>query len=365
MLGPEMTSETEFGFDLRFLNDRISLGATKYVNKTKDMLLAVSVAASSGYTSRTANAAKLENKGTELQLVAEWLRIEPFSWTTTVNWSQNFNMVTDLSGVTNVGLSGFVGSVSSAVLNQPVGVMFGTRYARNADHSLMLDANGFAYTDATSGVVGDPNPIWRAGIINTLRYERLTLNVVLDISRGGKVWNGTKGALYSYGTDKDMDMWTTISAAQASTLKNWAGKTPSAVIAASTTQKRYYVNSDGSVSFRGKIGNFGGPDLILDQDWYNAGPGGGINGAPTEAFMEDGSFVKLREVSLSYTLPLRFWGMQSATVSVTGRNLKIWTDYTGVDPETNLGGSGTNGLGIDYFNNPSTKTWIVSLQIEY
>ena len=365
LLGPEMTSETEFGIDLRFLNDRISLSASKYVNKTTDALLAVSVAASSGYTSRTANAAKLENKGTEVQLMAEWLRIEPFSWTTTVNWSQNFNMVTDLSGVTNVGLSGFVGAVSSAVLNQPVGVMFGTRWARNADGSLMLDVNNFAYTDATSGVIGDPNPIYRMGIINTLRYERLTLNVVVDFSRGGKVWNGTKGALYSYGTDKDMDMWTTISATQAATLKNWAGKTPSAVIAASTTQKRYYVNSDGSVSFRGKIGNFGGPDVILDQDWYNAGPGGGINGAPTEAFMEDGSFVKLREVSLAYTLPLRFWGMQSATVSVTGRNLKIWTNYTGVDPETNLAGSGTNGLGIDYFNNPSTKTWIVSLQIEY
>lgn len=365
MLGPEMTSETEFGFDLRFLNDRISLSASKYVNKTTDALLAVSVAASAGYTSRTANAAKLENKGTELQLIAEWLRIEPFSWTTTINWSQNFNKVTDLSGVTVVGIGGFTGAVSSIVLNQPVGVMYGTRWARNPDRSLMLDANGFAYADAASGVIGDPNPIWRAGIINTLRYERLTLNVVLDISHGGKIWNGTKGALYSYGTDKDMDMWTTISAAQASTLKNWSGKTPSAVIAGSATQKRYYLNSDGSVSFRGKIGNFGGPDVILDQDWYNLGPGGGINGAPTEAFMENGGFVKLREVSLSYTFPLRYFGMQSATVSVTGRNLKIWTDYTGVDPETNLGGSGTNALGIDYFNNPSTKTWIVSLQIEY
>jgi hypothetical protein len=273
--------------------------------------------------------------------------------------------VTDLSGVTNVGLSGFVGAVSSAVLNQPVGVMYGTRWARNADGSFMLDSKGFAYTDATSGVLGDPNPIWRAGIINTLRYERLTLNVVVDISHGGQTWNGTKGALYSFGVDKDNDMWTTISAAQAATLKNWSGNTPSQVIAGSATQKRYYLNSDGSVSFRGKIGNFGGPDVILDQDWYNLGPGGGLNGAPTEAFMEGAGFVKLREVSLSYTLPLRIWGMQSATLSVTGRNLAISTKYTGVDPETNLGGSGTNGLGIDYFNNPTTKSYIVSIQIEY
>ncbi len=364
LLGPEMTSETEFGFDFRFLNDRISLSASKYVNKTTDALLAVSVAASSGYTSRTANAAKMENKGTELQLIAEWLRIEPFSWTTTVNWSQNFNKVTDLSGVTQVNLGGFVGALPSAVLNQPLGVMYGTRWARNAAGAVLLDTNGFRLVDATSGVIGDPNPIWRAGLINTLRYERLTLNVVLDISRGGKVWNGTKGALYSYGTDKDMDMWTTITAAQAASLRTWSGKTPSQYISASATQKRFYTNADGTVSFRGKIGNLGGPDVILDQDWYNLGPGGGINGAPTEAFMEDGSYVKLREVSLSYTFPLRYWGMQSATVSVTGRNLAIWTNYTGVDPETNLGGTGNN-IGIDYYNNPTTKTWIVSLQIEY
>jgi hypothetical protein len=363
-LKPEMTSETEFGLDLRFLNDRISLSATKYINKTTDALLGVTVAASSGYTARTANAAKLENKGTEVQLIAEWLRIEPFSWTTTVNWSQNFNKVTDLSGVTQVGLSGFVGAVSSAILDQPVGVMWGTRWARTSSGALSLDANGFPFVDASSGVIGDPNPVWRSGIINTLRYERLTLNVVVDISRGGKVWNGTKGALYSYGTDVDMDMWTTISATDAATLKNWRGVTPASVIAGSATQKKYYKNADGSVSFRGKVGNFGGPTVIMDEEWFVNGRGNGFNG-PTEMFMEDGGFVKLREVSLSYTLPLTFWGMRSATVSVTGRNLKIWTDYTGVDPETNLGGPNTNGLGIDYFNNPTTKTWIVSLQIEY
>ena len=364
LLKPEMTSETEFGLDLRFFNDRVSLSATKYLNKTVDALLGVTVAATSGYTSRTANAAKLENNGTEIQVIAEWLRIEPFSWTTTVNWSQNFNKVTDLSGVSQVGLSGFVGSVSSAILNEPVGVMWGTRWARNPNGSLMLDLNGYPILDAASGVIGDPNPIWRGGIINTLRYERLTLNVVLDISRGGKVWNGTKGALYSYGTDLDTDMWSTISAAQASTLKNWRGVTPASVIAGSTTQKKYYQNSDGSVSFRGKIGNFGGGDVILDEEWYVNGRGNGFNG-PTEMFMEDGGYVKLREISMAYTLPLQFWGFRSATLSVTARNLKIWTDYTGVDPETNLGGPNSNGLGIDYFNNPTTKSWIVSLQIEY
>jgi TonB-linked SusC/RagA family outer membrane protein len=363
LLKPEMTSETEFGIDLRFLNDRISLSATQYVNKTTDALLNLEVAPSAGYTSRTANAAKLENTGTELQLIAEWLRIEPFSWTSTVNWSNNKNKVTDLSGVSSVFLAGFTEPSSRAILNEPVGVIYGNRWARNADGSQTLDANGFPLMAPSPGVLGDPNPKWRMGIINTFRYERLTLNVVFDIKEGGKVWNGTKGALYSYGTDRSLDWWNTISAEQAATLKNWEGQTPTQVLTATPTTKRYYKNADGSVSFRGYVGNFGKGDVIIDETYFRNGPGSGFNG-PSEQFVEDGSFVKLREVSLAYTLPLRFLGMQSLTVSVSGRNLALWTDYTGVDPETNLTGPG-NGQGLDYFNNPSLKTWSISLQVEY
>ena len=363
-LKPEMTTETEGGADLRFLNDRISLGVTQYSNKTTDALLPVTVASASGFNSRTANAAKLENTGTEVQLIAEWLRIEPFSWTTTINWSRNKNTCTDLSGVDRYDLAGFTGTLSSVIVGQPVGVLFGTRWARNANGSLMLDAHGFPVADALPGVLGDPNPDFRAGFINTLRFERLTLNVVLDWKKGGMVWNGTKGALYSYGTDADMNMWTTISATQASTLLNYVGQTPASVIAGSKTQKKYYLNSDGTVSFRGKVGNFGGSDVILDEQWYRVGLGNGFNG-PAEQFIEDGSYVRLREVSLSYTLPLRMWGMQALTATVTGRNLWLSTKYTGIDPETNLWGPNSNGIGLDYFNNPSTKSWIVSLQIDY
>jgi hypothetical protein len=200
-------------------------------------------------------------------------------------------------------------------------------------------------------------------LINTLRYERLTLNVVLDWKKGGKMWNGTKGALYSYGTDEDVAKWTTISAAQASTLKNWQGRTAAQVIA-TAGQKQYYQNADGSVSFRGTVGNFGGSDVILDEIWYRVGLGGGFNG-PAEQFIENGTFLRLREVTLSYALPLQFIGMQAMTVSITGRNLWLSTKYHGIDPETNLWGPNNNGIGLDYFNNPSTKSWIVSLQFEY
>ncbi len=93
------------------------------------------------------------------------------------------------------------------------------------------------------------------------------------------------------------------------------------------------------------------------------GPDAGFTG-PSEQFIEDGGFVRLKEVTLSYTFPLQFIGLQNATVSVTGRNLELWTNYTGIDPETNLTGP-TNGQGIDYFNNPTTKTWVFSLKFDY
>jgi hypothetical protein len=363
LLKPELTSETEFGFDLRLLNDRVTLSATQYFNKTTDALLNLDIAPSSGFSTKTANAAKLENVGTELQVIADWLRIEPFSWTTTINWSTNKNKVTDLSGVESVFLAGFTDPSSRAILNQPVGILYGSRWARKADGSLLLDSRGFPQTDPSPGILGDPNPDWRAGIINTLRYQRLTLNVMFDIKKGGKVWNGTKGALFYFGTHGDQNWWTTISAAQASTLKNWSGQTPEQVLTATPTTKRYTRNADGSVSFRGFVHNYGGGDVIVDESFFRSGPGSGFTG-PTEQFIEDGGYVRLREVSLSYMLPLQFLGMQSLTVTLTGRNLALWTDYTGVDPETNLTGP-SNGQGLDYFNNPSVKTYLISLQVEY
>ena len=84
-----------------------------------------------------------------------------------------------------------------------------------------------------------------------------------------------------------------------------------------------------------------------------------------EEYVEDGSFVKLREVSVSYTLPstlARVARASSASVSLAGRNLKTWTNYRGLDPETNLTGQST-GRGIDYFNNPQTRSWVINVNL--
>ena len=152
-----------------------------------------------------------------------------------------------------------------------------------------------------------------------------------------------------------------MSGSQAATLKNYGGLTLEQV--RSRGSRSVVVNSDGSYSFRGYLRNFGGGDVIIDESYFRSGPGSGFTG-PAEQFIEDGSFVRLRDVTLSYTFPLEMFGVQNLTLSLTGRNLKTWTNYTGNDPETNLTGP-SNGQGLDYFNNPTVRSWIVSLQLEY
>jgi TonB-linked SusC/RagA family outer membrane protein len=361
-LKPELTSETEIGADFRFFSDRASLSVTYYSNKTTDAILGINLAPSTGYASKYANAASIENKGTEVQLIADWLRIGQFSWATMINWSHNKNMVTDLSGVESVYLMGFGADPSCrAILNQPYGVIYGTKWDRKADGSLNLDASGFPQTASDLGVIGDPNPNYRMGIVNTFRYQRFSLSFLIDIKQGGVMWNGTKGALCYFGSHGTQNWWNTVSAADAANLHNFDGQ--SLVQLTAGGSKTSVKNSDGSYSFRGYVTDFGGGRIIIDESYFQDGPGSGFTG-PSEQFVENASYVRLREVTLSYTLPLQFVGMQSATFSLTGRNLKLWTDYTGNDPEGNVFGPG-NGQGLDYFNNPTTKSWIFGIQLSY
>ncbi|HET6764197.1 MAG TPA: hypothetical protein VFH27_11015, partial [Longimicrobiaceae bacterium] len=102
----------------------------------------------------------------------------------------------------------------------------------------------------------------------------------------------------------------------------------------------------------------------FDVNWFTSGVGSGFTG-PASQFLEDGGFVKLRDISLSYTLNrpfLKRFGFSSADLTVSGRNLKTWTDYTGIDPESNLTGQST-GRGLDYFNNPQTRTLAFSVNL--
>ncbi|HUI31684.1 MAG TPA: SusC/RagA family TonB-linked outer membrane protein [Candidatus Acidoferrales bacterium] len=376
-IAPEKTTELEGGLDLRLFGDRATLSVSEYSDKTTGAIVPITVPQSTGFGYIYKNAVNLTNVGTEVQLNVEWLRIGEFSWSTLLNWSTNKNKVTSMpAGTQYVILNGFTDPFSAAVLNQPVGVIFGTHWMRTGDSAntanglpvtsgkLILDANGFPQIGNTDAIIGDPNPKWRAGIGTTFRYERLTFSVLFDIKHGGQVWDGTEGALDFFGRFGDQNWWTKISAQQAQTLVNWNGQTVASIVAAGTYGNSYVKNSDGTYNFRGYVKDFGGGPVIIDETWFRFGPGSSLTGGPSEQFVEDASYVRLRELSLSYLIPLHSLGFESLQISVVGRNLALWTKYKGQDPEVNLTGP-TTGQGLDYFINPSIKTWILSLQVNY
>jgi TonB-linked SusC/RagA family outer membrane protein len=344
-LKPERKSEFEIGTDIRLFKDKVSFSYTYYDNTTKDALLPTPVGGSQGYTSIWSNAATLNNKGHEVDLGISWFNKNDIKFSTNIIWSQNKNIVKSLNGTKSLFLNGFTSSGSRAVEGQPLGAIWGEKWERTESGSLALDAAGFPKKALDEGVVGNPNPDWIGSISNTISYKGARLSFMFDHVEGGDVWNGTRGALRVFGTSEETGEETTLSAP----IKNYAGKS----FAAGET-------------VRGVVKNWGGNDVLLDESWYTS-LGGGFVG-PAEQFIEKGTRTRLREVSLGYTFSTEKFrkasGLQSIDLSISGRNLYLWTNYKGIDPETNLTGP-SNGRGLDYFNNPSTRSYFFTVKINY
>ena len=342
---PEIKKEFEIGTDLRFNKNLYSFSFTYYRNKTIGAIFNVDVAPSAGFSSKWGNAASLENKGMEIDFGATWLKKKNFSATTNLVWSRNRNKVLDMAGTNQIILEGFVSVSSSSVVGQPLGALWGQDFARDSKGAILTNANGFPQGMTPSSlVIGDPNPDWNAGLNTTLRYKNFNFSFLFDHVQGGDVWNGTKGALYVFGTHGDLGN-------EATAFVDLKTSTGATILAGST--------------FRGYVHDFGAGPVALTQSWYT-GLGGGFSGPGTQ-FIEDGTRTRLREINLGYSLnnPKIFGAQLNAIdLSFSGRNLALWTDYQGVDPETNLTGA-SNGRGLDYFNNPSTKSFLISLKITY
>ncbi len=349
---PEMTSSTEIGTELKFLKNRLGLDFTYYSEKSDGEILAVPVAASTGYREFIMNAGTMTNKGIELSLYATPIKCKDFSWDITVNFSKNKNMVTALApGLESLTLGGFETPASRAVVGQPNGILYGGRWLRDTNGHVVIDDEGtpatnpnygFPVVDPKEGVIGDPNPKWLAGIRNTVTYKGFALSFLIDIRKGGDIWNGTEGALVSIGTSK-----TTETRGETKVFDGVMG----------------HLGSDGTTVVTSGTTNT--TPVVLDENWYRNGNGSGF-GPVAEQFIQDGGWVRLRDLSLAYTFNpewLKKCCFKSLTLGVSGRNLWLKTKYTGVDPETNLTGTGSfRAEGFEYFNNPGTKSMAFSLR---
>jgi TonB-linked SusC/RagA family outer membrane protein len=345
-LKEERVKEFEIGTDLRFFNNAITLGATYYNRTTEDAILNLDLPGSTGFSSQYQNAAQISNKGFEIDLSAKIINTEDLKWAVSTNFSRNVSLVESLSGVVEYGLNGFTGSSSSLVEGEAFGVIYGNEFARDTNGNLILE-NGFpSTTDGYPAVVlGDPNPDWTGGLGSSITHKNLTLSVQFETSQGNDVWTGTEGVLKYFGIHPE-----------------------TANESVAPQDLRIYQSTDiipSGTTFRGNIKDFGDGPVALTQDWYLA-EGGGF-GNVTEGFVQDASWTRLRELSLTYDFDSSIAekaGLTNLQVSLTGRNLILWTGIEGFDPDLNLTGA-SKGRGLDYFTNPATRSFLMTVKLGF
>jgi hypothetical protein len=327
-LRPEFTNSFEFGADVRFLAGRLGLDLTYYTMNTDDQILLTRTPPSTSTFLAYVNGGRIDNEGVEVILNAVPVKTTDFTWDLSVNFSKSKSIVKALPGALDrVELSdaSVAGSVAqgAAFLGGSLFGINGNVWRRNAQGQLLLNNNGYPQVAPLLASIGDRNPDWLGGITNTLSYKTLSFSFLWDIRKGGDIYNATENFLVRSG------------------------------------QSTKTLNRGQSTVFEGIIESTGEPNtqsVELNQDYYQTiYPNNGYD------FVEDGSWVRLRYATLAYSFPKRFFAKTPITnlqLSVTGRNLILITDYSGVDPEVSSAGAGVGGsgsFGLDNMGVPSTR----------
>jgi len=338
---PETSTIFELGAELKFFNNRLGVDVSYFNTTTEDILLPVAIAASSGFTDLFLNAAEMTNKGWEIIAYGTPVKTQDFSWDIMVNFTSIDNTVDKLAeNIEDVFLGGFVDPQIRAVAGEPYRSIYGFDWIRDDNGNVLINDDpessgyGFPMGDYERMVsLGKVDPDFTMGITNTFRFKGLMLSFLFDWKSGGQMWNGTKGAMYYFGTHGDQ-VW--------------------------RNPEDLYV-FEGVKESTGETNNI---EVVRDANWHLLGEGSGFTG-PTVQFIEETSWFRLRELTLSYEFGSGVIGengfFKNLSIYFTGKNLLLFTDYTGVDPETNLLGN-SNAQGMDYFNMPGTKSYIVGLR---
>ncbi len=322
-LRPERARETEFGIDAEFLNGRVGIEYTRFDRSVTDLILPQTVTPSSGFTQQLTNVGSLENKGNEILLRSFNVQREAFSWSTTVTYATNEPVVTQVAS----GGAFFIPesfNIIRVAADQAPGHFWGSTYRRN-ESGQIINAAGAPIEDANgnitgipaigpAAVLGNPNPRNYWSVTNEFTVRRsLALRVQVDGVGGVDLFNFDRRLL----------------------------ETPAFGVGAA-----YADELEGRVP----RGYFAARRSIFEE------------------YVEDGSFVKLREIALTYTLPgsiVQQLRARNASITLSARNLNTWTDYTGWDPETNTGGQRTAVRGFGFAAVPIPRSVAFSVNLNY
>ena len=320
-LFPEQQSTVEFGTELKFLKNRVTLDVAVYQIDIKNSIAAnARPSYATGFILYTSNIADLTNKGLEATLAINWVKNKKIGWSTNVNFNKMQNKVTRLPLPefynSDSWLAGYRASLYRGLPTTTIG---GNNYLRNKNGAILIDPlNGYPLADINYLNIGDRNPDFTMGFVNNFNYKNIKLSFTLDLKKGGDVLNGTEQQLVTRGLSKrtlDREVSRIIPGVLNDGLQNSATPTQNTIAINPFYQNDYYTDRTYAVDF-----------VEHDVNW-----------------------LRLRDVTLSYSFGKKVLDrlriFSSASVFVTGTDLFIITNYSGVDPASNGNTPATGGVG--------------------
>jgi hypothetical protein len=341
-LKPELTSSYEIGTDIRLWQNRVGVDVTYYKKVSSNQILDVNISNATGYLSKLLNAGKIENQGIEIQLTASPVKTEAFEWQVGLNWARNKNKVISLANnlttyqlntsynslTQTTSTSSFRGLSVEARVGQPYGTFFGKGFLRAPDGQIVYDAQGYPMLESASRVLGNFTPDWIGGFSNTFRYKNLSLSTLIDVKHGGDIFS------------QSINIGRYTGVLEETTLAREEGIVGQGVVNIGTAAAPEYVPNEKRISSEEYHHKY----YLLTNN---------------ENTIFDASYVKLREVKLTYMLSGQVFKklpFRDIAISVVGRNLALLkSNLPHIDPETSYYNDG-NLQGIENGQIPTTRT---------
>ena len=343
----ELIKSWEVGADIRFFNNRLGLDVAWYKSNATNQLINLPLNNLSGYSSKKVNAGNIQNEGIEMMLNATPVQRPNFQWVTSFNASTNKNKILDLAdGVEEYKLGGYDNFKIVAMVNGEYGDIYGTRFKRVDDENspyngqLILNSDGLPTTDKSTYYLGNQQSKWNFGWTNTFTWKDLSLSFQIDARVGGKMFSGTLMSMENSGTAA----WTAEN--------NRENFVVEGVVA----------NPDGGYS-KNTI-------AVTPQSYWQqiSGKAGGNLGI-TEANLYDATNVRLRNISLAYSLPKKIMqnsrAFQSVKFGFSVTNVvMLYSAMRGLDPESVFATS-TNATGFEYGSTPTSRCYVFNVSLGF
>lgn len=325
-LRPEISRSYEVGYEARFWNDRINFDLALYKTNTKDQYFSYQAPVGQVFTTVFLNAGNVENKGIEAALGIDAIKKDNFSWNTSVNFTANRNKILELAPKLGERYS-IGGNFNVLRLNGSFGDFWARTFLRDENGVMVVDDTGRPQI-GPEGYIGNNNPKSIVGWNNTINYGKFGLSFTIDARFGGQVISVTDGYLNSFGVSEESAAARDAGGLDIPAVKMdgtpWEGKIPA---------QAYY----------SAVGN---RDGIIEGQVYNA------------------TNIRMREISLTYGLPIQWKGVKSASISLTGRNLFFFRNDAPYDPELNTT-TGVGAQGYDSFAMPATRSYGLNLKVSF